>query len=376
MKKLAELFIVKIPQKYKDELSRETVKVNFYRAEILGKLIIVLELLFLVFSFLPSIEVQYTYLWRYRLMYIFMIAYVMILFVVTNRIKAFLKEHIKIAEAVILSIVGGILIWCALLSVFDQVQGLEGVTYLYVTLATAIIFLLKPFQSGLVYAISLIFYYIMNYVMNVNQKFIYSNVINTSSVIITAFVISLVLYHSNSKDFLKKKVIEKQKDALEKMVLLDPMTGLYNRRGLEEKLDYYFEEAQKTNAFICAFMFDIDYFKGVNDTYGHDKGDEIIRIISEEIIQLAENHDGIGCRYGGDEFSMIIPHTSEKEAEIIEKKFKDIMTSFEIENSASPSNKLSVSCGFYATRANTISDPWELVTGADKALYIIKRDRK
>ena len=97
---------------------------------------------------------------------------------------------------------------------------------------------------------------------------------------------------------------------LEVAVVTDPLTGLYNRRYFEDALNEYLSEFNAINAPLAVLALDLDHFKSVNDTYGHDAGDIVLRKLSARLKNLTREHD-IVARTGGEEFCIVAPFSSE-----------------------------------------------------------------
>ncbi len=97
---------------------------------------------------------------------------------------------------------------------------------------------------------------------------------------------------------------------LEVEVVTDPLTGLHNRRYFEQALDEYLKEFTRVKAPLALLTLDLDHFKSVNDTYGHDAGDTVLKQISERLRRLTREHD-IVARTGGEEFCIIAPFARE-----------------------------------------------------------------
>ena len=96
---------------------------------------------------------------------------------------------------------------------------------------------------------------------------------------------------------------------LQEQAIRDPLTGLYNRRYLDETLEREFSRARRAGYPISMLMMDVDQFKAVNDTYGHKAGDRVLRSLGE-IIELCIRQSDIPCRFGGEEFVIVMPETS------------------------------------------------------------------
>jgi diguanylate cyclase (GGDEF)-like protein/PAS domain S-box-containing protein len=96
---------------------------------------------------------------------------------------------------------------------------------------------------------------------------------------------------------------------LREQAIRDPLTNLFNRRYLEETLDRELSRAARENYPVCVMMMDIDHFKRVNDTYGHEAGDLVLRAIADVLTEQSRRGD-FACRYGGEEFVITMPNIS------------------------------------------------------------------
>lgn len=157
---------------------------------------------------------------------------------------------------------------------------------------------------------------------------------------------------------------------------LDALTGLNNRHLFHQRLSEATANAKRQKTNLCCIMTDIDFFKSVNDTYGHAIGDLVLKTVAKTIKKELREYD-IPSRYGGEEFAVLLPDTPIEEAfkvaqrlrEKIEKK-KINISEYKIENV----NEISVtiSIGVAAFDEKTMKDPSELYRLADKGLYIAK----
>lgn len=101
----------------------------------------------------------------------------------------------------------------------------------------------------------------------------------------------------------------KRRDDQERMAFLDPLTGLYNRRYLDEALQRECVRVRRYWGLVSCLMLDLDGFKACNDTYGHLEGDELLKRIADAVTKTVRDTD-IAARYGGDEFCIVLPETS------------------------------------------------------------------
>jgi len=99
------------------------------------------------------------------------------------------------------------------------------------------------------------------------------------------------------------------RETLREQSIRDPLTGLYNRRYLEEALQHEMASAQRHQTTIGVIMLDADHFKSFNDTYGHDFGDQVLQAIAQ-VLKGGTRLSDLACRYGGEEFTLILPQTS------------------------------------------------------------------
>jgi diguanylate cyclase (GGDEF)-like protein len=150
----------------------------------------------------------------------------------------------------------------------------------------------------------------------------------------------------------------------------DSMTGLLTNRAYQERLEAEFRRAQTTRQSLALLIIDVDYFKHVNDTYGHPQGDELLRQLGEVIRQHARKDD-ICCRYGGDEFTVVMPQTIKAEAAMVAGRIRQAVEDrvFALDGATA---KITISVGVAGYPQDT-STKSALVKAADDALYTAKQ---
>jgi diguanylate cyclase (GGDEF)-like protein len=168
-----------------------------------------------------------------------------------------------------------------------------------------------------------------------------------------------------------KAVIESRTltDKLRDSSLRDGATKLYNRRFMEEFIDKSAEQALRSNITYSILMIDIDYFKMVNDTYGHDSGDIVIKSLAE-ILQSSVRKADLPIRYGGEEFLIFLHNTTKEGAMAVAQKIRTQFAAKKYQfGSDSVEKTLSIGVSHFPSDADSI---WKVIKFADTALYEAK----
>lgn len=155
--------------------------------------------------------------------------------------------------------------------------------------------------------------------------------------------------------------------AYAQLSITDTLTGLLNRRYIEERLAEEINRSDRSGAPVTLLMLDVDEFKSYNDRYGHPAGDEALEMIGHILRENLRGAD-VAARYGGEEFSVLLPETSVEEAEAIAERIRR-----HVEVTKFPKRKVTVSIGI-APLGGNVNTVKELVKAADLALYEAKRD--
>ena len=150
----------------------------------------------------------------------------------------------------------------------------------------------------------------------------------------------------------------------------DWLTGLFNRRYLDETLPREIHRAERSQRPISVLMFDIDHFKKFNDTYGHDSGDVVLKRIAELVLANIRPSD-IACRYGGEEFTIVLPDTSLEVAHIRAEVLREVTSQLIIQHNGKDLGKVTISLGAAAYPQHGITRD-TLIKSADEAAYRAK----
>lgn len=159
------------------------------------------------------------------------------------------------------------------------------------------------------------------------------------------------------------------------MSITDPLTGLLNRRYLEERLTEELNRSTRYNYSMSCLMIDIDHFKNYNDLNGHQAGDAALKITAHCLKATLRSAD-IACRYGGEEFCILLPQTSLTEAGVIAERMRQRVAETDYPYGKSqPLGFVSISVGI-STFARDIDTAEKVISAADRALYSAKSQGK
>jgi two-component system cell cycle response regulator len=156
------------------------------------------------------------------------------------------------------------------------------------------------------------------------------------------------------------------------MAITDALTGLYNRRYMETHICGLVEQAAARSKPLTVLVLDIDYFKSINDTHGHDAGDEVLREFALRIRKSIRGID-LACRYGGEEFVVIMPESDLAVATVVAERLRRRIASepFLIRHGA---RRIEVTISIGIAGLSGADDAANVIKRADQALYRAKRD--
>ena len=161
------------------------------------------------------------------------------------------------------------------------------------------------------------------------------------------------------------------KEELARIADTDQLSGLLNRRGFEKAAVKALAEAEKSGQSIAMLMCDIDHFKNINDTFGHDFGDQALKHVAEVIRKTLAKHDVIASRFGGEEFALLLPNATTGLAKVAAEELR-IACSLQPLEAEGKSTRVTMSVGI-AAATQPQSDLTRLLSFADGALYRAKR---
>ncbi len=157
---------------------------------------------------------------------------------------------------------------------------------------------------------------------------------------------------------------------LENLATTDGLTRLYNRRTFLQRAESEFERSRRYQRPLSVLMLDVDHFKNVNDSYGHETGDRVLRVLADACRKSLRQQDVIG-RYGGEEFVAFLPETSSEIAQEVAERLRLSVAALGVA-SANGVVKVTVSIGVATAERGTAAVA-QLINAADQAMYEAKQ---
>jgi diguanylate cyclase (GGDEF)-like protein len=162
------------------------------------------------------------------------------------------------------------------------------------------------------------------------------------------------------------------REVLRSQSIRDPLTGLFNRRYMEESLERELRRAVRRQGSVGVMMIDVDHFKSFNDSFGHDAGDALLRELAK-VFKTQFRGEDIVCRYGGEEFTVILPDASLESTQERAQRLREVAKATVTEHRGRPLDRVTLSIGVAAhpEKGSTVEG---LLRAADSALYRAKEE--
>jgi len=369
---------------YNDKVvEKESNKVNISRIYYCSIFAAILSLSYLIaFIFLINSHKPVEIEWRQGIMlcYLIMFLFFVIIFIITKKIK---NKDIKSKLIHIIPFVYAliIVIFGVIIATIDQLITRSLAPFILLSMIVSVIMLIKPLYSILITLIGCFAIYFALPLTLHNPILLASVRVNAFSTMFLCLVISNVMWRGNLSRILQSMIIQKQKEDLEKknieleyLAYFDSLTGMYNRRRFEELFEQELYLMNELGFDSSLAIMDVDFFKEVNDNYGHHSGDEVLKSVCK-ILKENLNENDLIARWGGEEFSILFSKTNLKEAEKIAQKLKNIIQSqtYEIGD-----NKIKLTASFGVSAINRKMNVKKAIEDcyhkADSALYDAKQN--
>ena len=165
--------------------------------------------------------------------------------------------------------------------------------------------------------------------------------------------------------------LQRDLDDVKRESLLDPLTKIANRKSFDEGMDKAIAEASETGAPLCLMIIDIDHFKNFNDTYGHQTGDQVLRLVAMTLKSNIKGKD-LAARYGGEEFVAILPSTDIEGAVIVAENIRRAIQAKELLKRSTNEKLGRITASFGVAAYQPGDTPAMLIERADRCLYAAK----
>ncbi|WP_457625226.1 diguanylate cyclase [Persephonella sp.] len=361
------------PEKLEEVFQKYYFAKSIFRIRIMLVFGIIIYLLFGIADFIlfPHIHTE---LWSIRSFTIFILI-PFILYVFLS------KDHFKVYTAYcFISVIAGL----SIVGMMFVISPLEAQVY-YAGIFLVIFFVYTvsgiPFIYSSISSLVIILVYLLVdlYFLRSDYKYLISNLFFLGSANIIGMIGGYILEYYIRKDFLSSLKIYLDKNELEELTGRlktlsehDELTDLANRRKLKGFFERELKRAVRENFPISVLMIDIDYFKDYNDSYGHLKGDLILKEIGDTIKKHTRRPTDIASRWGGEEFVVVFSNIDEQKAVVLAGDIHADILSKKIPHKSSPFKQITVSIGGYSKIPDNTRSIDEFISRADKALYEAK----
>ncbi len=161
------------------------------------------------------------------------------------------------------------------------------------------------------------------------------------------------------------------RETLREQAVRDALTGLFNRRYLEETMEREVRRAERKGAPLGIIMLDLDHFKNFNDTFGHEAGDTLLREVGA-LFQANIRGSDVACRYGGEEFTLLLPDTSREVARRRAEELREAVKNLHLQHQRHNLGSITISAGvaLFPEHGDTAA---AVMLAADAALYQAKK---
>jgi diguanylate cyclase (GGDEF)-like protein len=236
----------------------------------------------------------------------------------------------------------------------------------YLLLIYAVAFFVLEFRTGLYVSLGLLFMISLGLIYTIVHPLpAYQTTILTYAQITSLIYIpSLAAITHLRRRYIKLSELAK---VMSEAACIDALTSIYNRRYMNMSLDQLFEQSNRHNSPFTVIMFDIDKFKAINDTYGHNEGDKVLQQISNLIGDQLRRIDIFG-RWGGEEFIIILPSTDSAQAQHLAERLRLLIEQHSFDTVGS------ITASFGVTSYNQQDTPLSLMERVDTALYQAKQN--
>lgn len=394
-----KLLSFSVEEDQREDLQSRLVRDNFHRGRIMAGVAIAFEIALCAADIISSrLKVDGRFHFDlYLLMYLLMIA-------VSIGFSFFAGKHdtadvfsgsrLKRLERVILCYVTFIMAWGSVISLMDQTLYGQLMVYMVNMITCCVVFYLDNRKILIPIGISTLLLVVGLPFFQPSGDILIGHYINLVIFSCQAWLASRILYLNYCRSYinrtllkesnllLKKEIqqnkmiqekLEEANRQLRELTLIDDLTGIPNRRGFDNYIDFVYEYNLKEGSLFSAIMIDIDFFKQYNDHYGHGAGDKVLVSVARSIHSFVRHSWDFAIRYGGEEFVFASIDTNESEILNIAERIRIQIMDMEIPHEHSKISKyMTISLGTATVEVHGKQDIHRCIELADKALYDAK----
>ncbi len=350
--------IYKIPNQYKNEFRRYKFKQNNLRILLISIFLLFEQLYYAIFISNPGSLLEKIFYVTASIMLIFAVSSMILYYHKPSEINFF---HLIYEKGI--GVMGVTIAVIRVVVISGQSARLTTI-YIAVIYGLAVIFYYSYLESLFIYIYGIILLYFISVVYN--PSLLESTVITDAvSNNVIAWIASIVIYRKFKNEFINQKTIEEKNKKLKEISDEDRLTGIYNRRKLEEILKENYNNSLRYNNKFSIILLDLDHFKNVNDNYGHQIGDKVLQEVSSLLLEKIRKVDYCG-RWGGEEFLIILPETDLASAVKLAKRLRSEIGNYEF------TKVQNITSSFGVSTYSSNKDIKEIINAADEALYKAK----
>ena len=280
--------------------------------------------------------------------------------------------------AVQTALVGIYLAFGAAAAIRDVAIGNGIATFLVICMGTAVLSLMRPTFSALVFGSAFVVFWAVLRASTLDTTLLASLQIQAIGVVLIAQLISAMMWHQYTRTVLLQRELERSNAALrskqqelEVLAERDTLTGLYNRRKFMALAAQELGRTDRVPSGLCVMMVDLDFFKQVNDQYGHPVGDQVLQQVAARLLACVRNTDTV-ARMGGEEFIVLMPNTQRAGALALAEKLRAALRERPLQL-AERTVPITASFGVTGLDAQQRASMDALYAAADEALYVAKK---
>jgi diguanylate cyclase (GGDEF) domain len=397
--RMADIFTLGIEDSEKENLKRSMLEDNIHRGKILAKVVIGFEVILSVIDVSASIlKVDNRFHFsNYFLMYMLMILLNIAFCFMVSRVGDLSNKPISYLNRLENSLVVYItlvMLWGSIISLMDQKLYGQLMAYMVNMIACSVFYYLDNKKVLIPFSISILALFLGLPLFQSSSDILIGHYVNLTVFSFLFWLTSRILYLNYCNDFKNRSLINKSNillaseieqnriinmkleeanEQLRELALKDELTGIPNRRGLNNYIDFIYEYSLDKGSLISIIMMDIDNFKQYNDNYGHNAGDKVLISIADQINSVVRHSKHFIARFGGEEFIYVAIHTNEKQIAVIAETIRKKIEELKITHEYSQGGKyVSISLGTSTVRVYKRENILQCIEFADRALYRAK----